>query len=70
MSKNSSISNNSVKHKYKDYIYLTHRTLSGASTPGQSGPEIDCNKGVLRTTPSDCVVAYPGHARWGDLTPL
>ena len=49
--------------------------LSGATTPGQSGPGSDGNKGILRipqssstagTSPSDCLVLYPGHSlRWG-----
>ena len=41
--------------------------LSGATTPGQSGPESNVNEGVLRipqsssitgTSPSDCLVSY------------
>ena len=43
--------------------------LSGANTPGQSGPGNDGNEGVFRipqssnitgTSPSDCLVSYPG----------
>ena len=50
------------------------RALSGASTPGHSGPGSDGNEGVLRipqsssivgTSPSDCLVLYPGHSLWG-----
>ena len=46
------------------------RTLSGATTPGQSGPGSEVNDGVLcipqssnitGTSPSDCFVSYPGH---------
>ena len=46
-------------------------TLSGATTPGQSGPGSNGNEGVLRipqshsitgTSPSDCLVSYPGHS--------
>ena len=46
------------------------RTLSGATTPGQSGPGSDDNKGVLcipqsssitGTSPSDYLVSYLGH---------
>ena len=46
------------------------RALSGATTPGQSGPGSDGNEGVLRTSqsssitrasPSDCLVSYGGH---------
>ena len=48
--------------------------LSGATTPGQSGPESDGNEGVLHipqssstagTSPSDCLVSYPGHSLGG-----
>ena len=45
--------------------------LSGATTPGQSGPGSNGNEGVLRipqitpallgTSPSDSLVSYPGH---------
>ena len=47
------------------------RSLSGATTPGQSGPGNNGNKGMLRipqsasingTSPSDCFVSYPGHS--------
>ena len=46
-------------------IWPIDRTLSGATTPGQSGPGSDGNKGVLHipqsssitgTSPSDCLV--------------
>ena len=102
MSKNSSISNNSVKHKHavkikygliaknvsisSNSVYSIHfsinmllvlfRALSGATTPGQSGPESDGNEGVLRipqssstagTSPSDCLVSFPGHSLGGVL---
>ena len=52
--------------------------LSGATTPGQSGPGSNVNKGVLYilqsssitgTSPSDCLVSYLGHSLQG-LTPL
>ena len=48
--------------------------LSGATTPGQSGPGIDVNEGVLRIpqssriagmSPSECLVSYPGHSFGG-----
>ena len=48
--------------------------ISGATTPGQSGPGSDGNKGVVRipqssstagTSPSDCLVSYPGHSLGG-----
>ena len=51
-------------------IWPIDRTLSEASTLGQSGPESDSNEWVLcihqssRYTgvlPSDCLVSYPGH---------
>ena len=50
-------------------IWLIDWTLSGATTPGPSGPGNDVNEGVLRipqsssisgTSPSDCLVSYPG----------
>ena len=46
------------------------RTLSGANTPGQSKPESDGNKGVLRIPQSSCItgasqsdysMSYPEH---------
>ena len=46
------------------------RTLSGATTPVQSGPVSDSNEVVLyisqsssipETAPSDCLVSYSGH---------
>ena len=45
--------------------------LSGATSAGHNGPESNGNKGILRipqsssitgTTPSDCLVSYPGHS--------
>ena len=50
-----------------------YRTLTGATTPGQSGPRGNGNEGTLnipqnssitRASPSDCLVSYPGHALW------
>ena len=50
--------------------------LSCATIPGQSGPRSDGNEGVLRipqsssitgTSPSDCLVSYPGHSLGGVL---
>ena len=52
--------------------------MSGATTPGQSGPGSNGNKGVLRipqsssitgTSPSDCLVSYPGHSLGGGSYP-
>ena len=52
--------------------------LSGATTPGRSGPGSDGNEGVLRilqssslagTSPSDCLVSYPGHLLGGGSYP-
>ena len=74
---NSSISSNSVEHKYT--IWPIDRRLSGATTLGPSGPGRDGNDGVLRipqsssitgASPSDCLVSYPGHSSGGGLTPL
>ena len=51
-------------------IWPLDRTISGATTPGHSGPGSDGNEGVVRilqnsgitgTSPSDCFVSYPGH---------
>ena len=51
-------------------IQLIDRTLSGATTPGQTRLGIDGNKGLLRipqisritgVLPSDCFVTYPSH---------
>ena len=52
------------------------RTLSGASTQGQSGPGSTGNEEVLRisqsssiigASPLDCLVLYPGHSLEGVL---
>ena len=55
-------------------LFNPNRALSGATTPGQSGPGSDGNEVVLRipqssstarTSPSDCLVSYPGHSLGG-----
>ena len=61
-------SNNSGLHKYAvSSILPIDRALSGANTPGQSGPGSNGNEGVLRipqssstagTSTSDCLVSY------------
>ena len=61
-------------------IGLIDRTLSGATTLGQSGPVSDGNEGVLHITqsssitgasPSDCLMSYTGgHFLVGGLTSL
>ena len=62
-------------------IWLIDRTPSGATISGQSGPGSNGNERVLRipqstcitgTSPSDCLVSYPGHSfGWvGRLLPL
>ena len=71
--------NNSVKHKYADSsIETIDRALSGATTLGQSGPGSNVKEGVLcipqspsipGTSPSDCLVSYPGHSGWGGSYP-
>ena len=52
-------------------IWPIDRTLSSATTPGQSGPKSDGNKVVLcihqsssitTASPSDCLVSHPGHS--------
>ena len=55
------------------------RILSGVTTPGQSGPGSDSNERVLRipqsssitgTSPSDCLVLYPGYSFGVGVLPL
>ena len=85
---NSSFSNNSIWHKsfvsnrvemWSRSIWPIDRTLSGATTPGQSGPGSDGNEGVLsipqsssitEALPSDCLVSYPGHYLGAGVLPL
>ena len=50
-------------------IWPIDRTLSDATTPGQSVPEKDGNEGVLHislsitgASPSDCLMSYQGHS--------
>ena len=52
-------------------IWPMDRTLSGATTPGQSGPGSNDNERVLHilqsssiteVSPSNCFVSYPGHS--------
>ena len=48
-------------------IWPIDRTLSGATTPGQSGPWSDGNERVLHipgTSPSDYLVSYLGHSSY------
>ena len=65
-----------TSHKYTvSSIQPIDRALSGATTPGQSGPGSNGNEGVLcfpqnpsitGTSPSDCLVSYPGYSLgWG-----
>ena len=46
-------------------IWLIDWTLSGATTPGQSGPGSNGNEGVLHIPQSallpDGLMSYPGH---------
>ena len=60
------------------FIWPIDKSLSGATTSGQSGPGSDVNEGVLRipqsfsitgTSPWNCLVSYPGHA-FGVVFPL
>ena len=55
---------------FNSSIWPRDRTLSSATTPDQRGPGTDGNEGVLHiiqssiiteTSPSDCLVPYPGH---------
>ena len=64
---------------FSSSIWPIYRTLSGATTQGQSGPYSHGNEGLLCTlqssrhtgaSPSDCLVSYPGYLLWwGSLTP-
>ena len=56
------------------FIWTIDGTLSGVSTPGQSGPGSDSNEGVLHISPNssitgasplDCLISYPGHSFGG-----
>ena len=58
-------------------IWPIDRTLSGATTPGQSGPRSVSNEGVIcipqnssitGTLPSNCLVSFPGHLLWGGVS--
>ena len=60
-------------------IWFIDRTLSGATTLGQSGPGSNGNEGVLRisqsssitgTSPSDCLVSYTRHLLGVESLPL
>ena len=60
-------------------ILSTDRTLSGTTTPDQSGPGSDGNEGELKISQcssitggsaSDCLVSYPWHLLGGYLTSL
>ena len=61
------------------FILPIDRILSGATTPGQSGPWSDVNKGVLcipksssitGASPSNYLVSYPGQSLGVGLTSL
>ena len=61
------------------FIWPKDRTLSGATTPGQSGLWSDGNKVLLRipqsysitgTSSSVCCASYPGYSLGGGLMPL
>ena len=58
------------------FILPIDRTLSSVTTPGQSGPRIEGNDGVLHiprsssitaTSPSDCLVSYQD-TRWEEVS--
>ena len=44
------------------FILPIDRTLSGATTLGQSGPGSDSNKALTGAIPSDYFVSYPVHS--------
>ena len=61
----------SISTQFSSY-WRIDRTLSGATTPSQSGPESHGNEAtrcIPKTSSSDCVVSYQDTC-WGDLTPL
>ena len=41
-----------------EQIYLTYKTLAGATTLSQSGPESNGNEGVLHIFQSSSLVSY------------
>ena len=56
------------------FIWSIDTTLLVATIPSQSGPGSDSNDGILRipqsssiteTSPTDCLVSYPGHLLGG-----
>ena len=60
-------------------IWFIDRTLSGATTPGQSGPGSEGNEGLLHitqktsitgTSPSDYLASHLGHSLEGGGLPL
>ena len=62
----------SISHLFAHSLIVKqfYRTLSAATTPGQSGPWSNGNKGVLHisqsfritgASPLDCLVSYPWH---------
>ena len=57
-------------------IWPVDRTISGATTPGQSGPGNNSIEGVIcilqsssssKFTQLDCLLSYPGHLLGGGL---
>ena len=55
----------------KSSIWPWDRIISGAITPGQSGPESDGNEvvrhipqssSITRASPTDCLILYPEHS--------
>ena len=61
------------------FIWSIDRTLSGATTPGQSGPRLDGNEGVLHfpqswniigASATGCLMSYSGRLLWGVFLPL
>ena len=59
-------------------VWPIDRTLSGATTPGQSGFRSDGSEGIrcipqsssiTGASPLDCLMSYLGHSLWWGLTP-
>ena len=61
-----------VQQMITQFYWPIDGTLTGTTTPGQSGPGSNCNEGVfyipqssrIGASSSDNLVSYPGHMLW------
>ena len=64
----------STQFKCQTVLFDIDRALSGVTTLGKCGPGSGRNfprsPSITGTSPSDCLVSYPGHSFVGGLTPL